>query len=92
MLVGVPLRDADGQKIPPGPEQRFAVSAVPDDWPLDWGPGQFAFPEVYPRMPVRKDYPPDQVNLDRVLDFVLGLTRLTARAGRCPARAAPRSA
>ena len=47
------------------------MSALPDDWPLDWGPGQFVFPEVYPLVPARKDYPPEQVNLDRVLDFVL---------------------
>jgi predicted YcjX-like family ATPase len=71
MLVGIPYRDADGRRIPPGVEQRFAVSAVPDDWPLNWGPGQFSFPEVYPLVPARKDCPPDQVNLDRVLDFVL---------------------
>lgn len=72
MLVGVPYRDADGRKVPPGEEQRFAVSAVPDDWPLNWGPCGYAFPEVYPRVPARKDCPPDQINLDRVLDFVLG--------------------
>jgi predicted YcjX-like family ATPase len=71
-LVGVPFRDAAGKKQPPGAEQRFRVSAVPDDWPLDWGPGGFAFPEVYPRVPARKDCPPDQVGLDAVLGFVLG--------------------
>jgi hypothetical protein len=27
---------------------------------------------VYPLIPTRKDYPPDQINLDAVLDFVLG--------------------
>ncbi len=70
-LVGVPFRDADGRKVPPGAEQRFRVSAVPDDWPLDWGPGGFAFPEVYPHMPARKDRPPDHLGLDKVLDFVL---------------------
>lgn len=70
-LVGVPYRNAEGKRIPPGVEQRFTVSAVPDDWPLNWGTGQFVFPEVYPLVPVRKDCPPDQLNLDRVLDFVL---------------------
>lgn len=70
-LVGVPLRDAEGRKLPPGPEQRFAVSALPDDWPVEWKPGLFAFPEVYPRMPMRKDYPPEQVNVDRVASFVI---------------------
>ncbi len=70
-LVGIPYRNAEGRRIPPGAEQRFTVSAVPDDWPLNWGPGQFTFPEVYPLVPARKDCPPDQINLDRVLDFVL---------------------
>jgi predicted YcjX-like family ATPase len=70
-LVGVPLRDESGHKLPPGPEQRFAVSALPDDWPVDWRPGRFAFPEVYPRMPMRKDYPPEQVNIDRLASFVI---------------------
>lgn len=71
VLVGVPYRDAAGRRIPPGPEQRFGVSAIPDDWPADWSAGQFTFPEVYPTVPTRKDCPPEQVNLDRVLDFVL---------------------
>lgn len=70
-LVGIPLRDAEGRKLPPGPEQRFAVSALPDDWPHEWGAGRYSFPEVYPRMPMRKDYPPEQVNVDRLATFVL---------------------
>lgn len=71
MLVGVPMRDGEGRKLPPGPEQRFEVSALPDDWPTDWKPGRFAFPEVYPRMPTRKDYPPEQVNVDKLATFVI---------------------
>jgi predicted YcjX-like family ATPase len=70
-LVGTPLRDAEGRKLPPGPEQRFPVSGLPDDWPTEWAPGRFTFPEVYPRMPVRKDYPPEQVNVDRLATFVI---------------------
>ena len=71
VLVGIPMHDATGKKVPPGPEQRFAVSALPDDWPVEWKPGRYAFPEVYPQMPVRKDYPPEQVNLDRLASFVI---------------------
>lgn len=71
-LVGVPLRDADGRKLPPGPEQRFAPSRLPDDWPLAWEAGEYMFPEVYPQVPRRKDAPPEQINLDRVLTFALG--------------------
>lgn len=70
-LVGIPLRDADGRKLPPGPEQRFEVSALPDDWPTNWSAGAFAFPEVYPQMPMRKDYPPEQVNLEKLASFVI---------------------
>lgn len=71
VLTGTPLRGADGKKIPPGSEQRFTVSELPDDWPLEWPAGQFSFPEVYPRMPARKDYPPEQVNVDRLASFVI---------------------
>jgi predicted YcjX-like family ATPase len=71
VMVGTPLRGADGRKIPPGPEQRFTASELPDDWPTEWPAGRFAFPEVYPRMPARKDYPPDHVNLDRLATFVI---------------------
>ncbi len=70
-MIGVPLRDSHGRKLPPGPEQRFTVSQLPDDWPTDWRHGQFVFPEVYPRMPARKDYPPEQVELDRLATFVV---------------------
>jgi predicted YcjX-like family ATPase len=71
VLVGTPLRDADGKKIAPGAEQRFTVSELPDDWPMEWPAGQYTFPDVYPRMPARKDYPPDQVNVDRLASFVI---------------------
>jgi predicted YcjX-like family ATPase len=71
VLIGSPLRGADGKKQPPGPEQRFTVSALPDDWPIEWPAGRYAFPEVYPRMPARKDFPPDHVNLDRLASFVI---------------------
>jgi predicted YcjX-like family ATPase len=70
-LVGTPLRGADGRKVPPGGEQRFTASELPDDWPLEWPAGRYAFPEVYPKMPARKDYPPDQVNLDKLATFVI---------------------
>jgi predicted YcjX-like family ATPase len=71
VLVGTPLRGPDGKKIPPEGEQRFTVSELPDDWPLEWPAAKFAFPEVYPKMPARKDYPPDQVNVDRLASFVI---------------------
>ena len=70
-MVGVPLRDASGRRIPPGEEKRFDVPGLPEEWPVDWKPGDFVFPEVHPRVPPRRDYPPDQVNLDRILNFLL---------------------
>jgi predicted YcjX-like family ATPase len=70
-LVGVPYRDVTGKRIPPGEEQRFVVSALPDDWPANWLPGKYTYPEVYPLVPPRKDCPPEQINLHSVLDFVL---------------------
>ena len=70
-LVGVPYRSADGRRTPPGSDQRFIVSELPDDWPHDWPAGEYVFPEVYPAVPTRKDCPPEQINLDRVFDFVL---------------------
>jgi hypothetical protein len=42
-----------------------------DDWPLEWPAGRYAFPEVYPKMSARKDYPPDQVNVDKLATFVI---------------------
>jgi len=71
LLVGIPYRDPQGNRLPPGPEARFATSTVPDDWPQEWQPGRFVFPEVYPHMPARKDHPPEQVNLDRIATFVI---------------------
>ncbi len=70
-MVGIPARDADRNRIARGAEQRFRVSAVPDDWPTDWPTGKFSFPEVYPTMPPRLDCPPEQINLEKVFDFVV---------------------
>jgi len=70
-MVGVPYRGEGGLKIAPGGSQSFTVSELPDDWPIRWHPGDFAYPEVYPAMPARKDCPPEQINLEKVFDFVL---------------------
>ena len=70
-LVGVPYRGEDGKRMPPGEEKSFSVSALPDDWPAKWFAGGYTFADVYPSIPTRKDFAPDQINLDRLLDFVL---------------------
>ena len=71
-LIGVPYRGSDGKKIAPGAERRFRVSELPESWPTSWQPGVFQYPEVYPSVPERKDASPEQINLDKVLDFVSG--------------------
>lgn len=71
-LVGIPFRGPDGKRVAVSGPQKFTVSAVPPTWPTHWQPGEYSFPEVYPAIPSRKDHPPDQLNLDRVLGFILG--------------------
>ena len=71
VMRGLPYRDADGAKIPRGVEQQFPVSVVPEEWPSTWRPGDYSFPEVYPVLPAYQGYPPDQIGLDRVLEFVM---------------------
>ena len=71
VLVGVPYRDADGRKLPPGPEARFTPSTPPEEWPASWAAGDFRFPDVYPSVPALHSCPPDQLGLDRLMQFVL---------------------
>ena len=55
-----------------GEESTYSVSAVPDEWPRDWDPGEYTFPNVEPDIPRRVDAPPRQLNLGRILHFVMG--------------------
>jgi len=70
-LCGSPLYNAEGRQQPPGIEQRYRVSTLPATWPQNWEPRQFSFPDVYPQMPPRDDAPPQQFNVNRILEFVL---------------------
>lgn len=70
-LRGVVLYNEKGEKQPFAEMQKFRVSELPDDWPRDWQPGVFSFPDVYPLIPPRRNCPPEQVNLDRILEFVM---------------------
>jgi len=70
-LFGMLTHGAQGETIPPGEVARFSVSEPPEEWPTDWPSGQYCFPHVYPRVPKRQDCPPEQINVDRVLNFVL---------------------
>jgi predicted YcjX-like family ATPase len=77
-LLGIPLYDAvTGRRRPPAQVkveamQKYLVSELPEEWPASWRPGDYVFPTVYPLVPARKDCPPEQVNLDKILDFVMG--------------------
>jgi predicted YcjX-like family ATPase len=70
-LLGLPMYDETGAGIQPAEERKLVVSEVPSDWPASWSPGQYRFADVYPRLPPRKDLAPEQVNLDRILQFIL---------------------
>jgi hypothetical protein len=70
-LRGMLLYDQQGQLQQPGALEKFEVSELPAEWPLDWSSDHYRFPEVYPQMPPRRDAPPRQIHLDRILDFLL---------------------
>ena len=72
LMRGLPYRDAEGKRIPPGVEQQFPVSAVPEEWPSTWRAGDFSFPEVYPVLPAYQGYParPDRPG-PGLLEFVM---------------------
>jgi len=53
-----------------GERKKFQVPALPEDWPQEWPSGQYVFQRVSPAMPPLRDCPPDQVNLDKLLDFL----------------------
>ncbi|VTS06935.1 YcjX family protein [Tuwongella immobilis] len=71
VMAGMLYRDSKGNRLPPGEESRYTVSEVPADWPMNWQPGSYHFPAVYPQMPAMKSVPPVQKNLDTLLDFLL---------------------
>lgn len=73
-MRGFLLREPDGRvrKQPGETEDRYAVSQPPDGWPLDhWPASRFLFPEVFPRVPARRDHPPDHIGLDALASFVI---------------------
>lgn len=70
-MLGSTLYDATGHPLEPGAERKFAVSAVPDVWPEGgWRPGDFVFPDVYPRVSPLSNCPTEQSGLDDVLNFL----------------------
>jgi uncharacterized protein len=72
-MLGSTIYDATGHPLEPGPERKFAVSKVPDTWPEGgWRPGDFVFPDVYPRVSPLSNCPTEQSGLDEVFNFLCG--------------------
>jgi predicted YcjX-like family ATPase len=70
-MLGATLYDATGHPLEPGAERKFSVSSVPDTWPEGgWKPGDFVFPDVYPRVSPLSNCPTDQSGLDDVFNFL----------------------
>ena len=51
--------------------EAFRPSGVPDTWPEDWSDRDYSFPRVFPDWPPRRDMPPKQIGLHRILNFIL---------------------
>jgi predicted YcjX-like family ATPase len=72
-MLGSTIYDATGHPLEPGPERKFSVSPVPDTWPEGgWKPGDFVFPDVYPRVSPLSNCPTEQSGLDEVFNFLCG--------------------
>jgi predicted YcjX-like family ATPase len=70
-MLGSTLYDATGHPLEPGAERKFVVSAVPDTWPEGgWRPGDYVFPDVYPRVSPLSNCPTEQSGLDDVFNFL----------------------
>lgn len=70
-MLGSTIYDATGHPLEPGPERKFTVSKVPDTWPEGgWKPGDFVFPDVYPRVSPLSNCPTEQSGLDEVFNFL----------------------
>jgi predicted YcjX-like family ATPase len=54
--------------------QKFLPSQVPAQWPESWEVGDYRFPNVVPWMPANRDAPPKHIELDRVWNFILGIS------------------
>ena len=67
-LKGVPwLNNPDKKKM------EYPVTSLPDDWPSDWNPQDYQFPDVYPEIPSNIQIPPKHEGLNRIFKFaVLG--------------------
>ena len=67
----------DGKRLSQevSPLVEYPVSVVPESWPKDDEWSNFCFPEVYPKISKRRDAPPDQEGLGKILKFMLNLEK-----------------
>lgn len=79
-LAGFPVKDTSGNKLPRPPRDQSRqsrmkklndISIVPERWPDEWNIGDFTFYNFYPLLAGRKDLPPEQINLDKIFNFML---------------------
>jgi predicted YcjX-like family ATPase len=72
-MLGSTLYDPTGHPLEPGAERKFTVSAIPDTWPEGgWMPGDFIYPDVYPRASPLSNCPTEQSGVDDVFNFLCG--------------------
>jgi predicted YcjX-like family ATPase len=51
-------------------EVEFHVSPLPEKWPPQWSPGQYSFVRVHPEFLQNHQFPPRQLGLDKIFDFI----------------------
>lgn len=60
---------ADRQAVPELEE--YSVQQLPETWPANWDPFDYAFPDVLPKFNQNRNIPPEQVGLDRLFNFLI---------------------
>lgn len=55
----------------PNARSEYSTSVVPKRWPAAWDRGHYVFPDVKPYMPPNQSYPPDHIDLNMVIDFLM---------------------
>lgn len=68
-MFGIPHRSGGKQD-----KCSFWVSAVPENWPEKWARGYFRYEAVDPVVPSNIQKAPEQINLNRLFSFLIGMT------------------
>lgn len=66
-LMSRPARPSDA--VPKVEEYR--VSSLPNEWPPNWNPEEFVFPDVWPKFNQNRNIPPEQTGLDRLFNYLI---------------------